>query len=82
MRNMIKRDRLTKNIEEQISEGEQGIPLLNRHLTSALFFSKFSAGNARTVREKFNFVVASPERREHLLAELKENLQMHQQMSQ
>ncbi len=75
MKNMIQRDRLTKNIEEQISEGEQDIPLLNRHLTSALFFSKFSADDARTVREKFNFVVASPQRREHLLAELKENLQ-------
>ena len=75
MQNMIKRDRLTKNIETQISEGEQAIPLLNRHLTSALFFMKLSARRARTVREKFNFVVASAERREHLLAELKENLQ-------
>ena len=78
MKNIIKRDRLTKNIETQISEGSQegqGIPLLNRHLTSALFFSKLSAGPARTVREKINFVVASPQRREHLLAELKENLQ-------
>ncbi len=82
MENIIQRDRLPKNDEDEISGIEQGIPLLNRHLTSALFFSKFSAGNARTVREKFNFVVASPERREHLLAELKENLQMHQQMSQ
>ncbi len=75
MRNMIQKGRLTKNIEEHIAEGDYQIPLLNRHLTSALFFSKFSAEPARTVREKFNFVVASPARRERLLAELKENLQ-------
>ncbi len=75
MKNMIQRDRLTKNIEEQICEDGQGIPLLNRHLTSALFFSKLSAGSARTVREKLIFVVATPQRREHLLAELKANLQ-------
>jgi len=75
MKNMIKRDRLTKNIETQISEGEQTIPLLNRHLTSALFFMKLSTNRARTVREKFNFMMANAERREHLLAELKENLQ-------
>lgn len=81
MKNIIQKDRLTKHIEEQISEGEQDIPLLNRHLTSALFFSKFSATNARTVRQKFNFVVASPERREHLLYELKENLQCPRKLS-
>ena len=75
MKNMIRKDRLTKNIEAQISEDEQSIPLLNRHLTSALFFSKLSTRSARTVREKLNFVVASAERREHLLAELKVNLQ-------
>ncbi len=76
MNNMIKKDRLTKNIEEQISADEQShIPLLNRHLTSALFFTKLSARSARPVREKLNFVLASPQRREHLLAQLKENLQ-------
>jgi len=76
MNNMIKKDRLTKNIETRISEDkEHSIPLLNRHLTSALFFTKLSASSARPVREKLNFVVATAERREHLLAELKVNLQ-------
>lgn len=79
MENMIQRDRLTKDIEEQISESQEGIPLLNRHLTSALFFSKLSASKARPVREKLNFIVASAERRAHLLAQLKENLQSYRQ---
>ena len=75
MKNMIKRDRLTKNIETQISEGDQTIPLLNRHLTTALFLSKLSAQSSRPVRDKISFVVSSAQRREHLLAELKVNLQ-------
>ncbi len=79
MNNMIQKDRLTKDIEEQISESQQDIPLLNRHLTSALFLSKLSANEARPVREKLNFVVASPQRRAHLLEELKENLQSYRQ---
>ena len=74
-KNMIKKDRLTKVIETQISDGEQGIPLLNRHLTSALFFSKLSGDRSRIVREKITLFATSPERRERLLQELKENLE-------
>ena len=75
MKNMIKRDRLTKSIETQISEGVQAIPLLNRHLTTALFLSKLSAQSSRPVRDKISFIVSSAQRRRHLLAELKVNLQ-------
>lgn len=77
MNNMIQKDRLTKSIEDQINEDGHEIPLLNRHLTSALFLSKLGDRASRPVREKLNFVVASPERREHLLAELKENLRVN-----
>ena len=72
---MIKKDRLTKVMESRMTDGEQGIPLLNRHLTSTLFFSKLSEGPSRMIRERINLFAASPERRAHLLQELKENLQ-------
>jgi hypothetical protein len=72
---MFKKDRLTKVLENRISDGEEGIPLLNRHLTTALFCSKLSADASKTVREKIHLSAASPERRAHLLQELKENLQ-------
>lgn len=72
---MIKKDRLTKVMEDRISDGEEGVPLLNRHLTCALFFSKLGENRAKVVREKLHFVVTSPERRERLLEELKINLQ-------
>jgi len=72
---MIKKHRLTKSMESRMSDGEQGIPLLNRHLTSALFFSKLGEERSRIIREKIQLFAASPERREHLLQTLKENLQ-------
>ena len=72
---MIKKDRLTKVMEDRLIDGEQDIPLLNRHLTTALFFSKLSEERSRLVREKITLFAASPERRAHLLKELKENLQ-------
>ena len=72
---MIKKARLTKGMENRISGGEDGIPLLNRHLTSALFFSKLSEGRAKAVREKISLFAMSQERREDLLQQLKKNLQ-------
>lgn len=72
---MIKKGRLTKGLESRISDGEEGIPLLNRHLTCALFFSKLSEGRAKAVREKISLFVMSPQRRADLLQELKRNLQ-------
>ncbi len=72
---MFKRDRLTKVIENRLADGEDGIPLLNRHMTTALFCSKLSAEASKTVREKIHLSAASPERRAHLLQELKMNLQ-------
>lgn len=72
---MIKKDRLTKGMENRISDGEEGIPLLNRHLTSALFFSKLSEDRSKAVREKITLFATSQERRQDLLQELKKNLQ-------
>jgi len=72
---MIKKGRLTKSMETRISDGEQGIPLFNRHLTSTLFFSKLSEGRAKSVREKISLFAMSQERREDLLQQLKRNLQ-------
>jgi len=56
---MIKRDKLLKQVEELVKLEQSLIPLLNKHLSAAMFFSNFKKDDRENIVEYFQKLVVA-----------------------
>lgn len=54
---MIRKDKLLKQVEELLKREESFIPLLNKHLSAAMFFSGLKKDERREIVEYFQKLV-------------------------
>lgn len=71
---MIKRDKILKQIEELIGLEQSLIPLLNKHLSAAMFFSSLKKNDREDIVEYFQKLVIAKTRHVEILNGVKEEI--------
>lgn len=71
---MVKRDKLLKQINELESLERRLIPLLNKHISSSLFFSRLKEKERNSMTEQLQNIAANKERHLEILGGIKNDV--------
>jgi hypothetical protein len=71
---MIKKEKLLKELELLVILGKSKNPLLNRHISSSLFFSELKAQERKAILEKFQEISIAQSKHLEILGKIKEEI--------
>ena len=71
---MIKKERLIQQIESLIGLEKSAIPMLNRHISSALFFSELQSKERNMILENLQKMSIARSKHLEVLVQLKEDI--------
>ena len=71
---MIKRDKLTRQIDAIIDSKKRLIPLLNKHISSSLFFSGLKSEERNVIIERFQNIVITQTKHLEILRGIKDEV--------
>ncbi len=71
---MIKKDKLLKQIEELIRLEQSLVPLLNKHLSAAMFFSNLKKDDRENIVEYFQKLVIAKTKHIEILSRVNDEI--------
>ena len=71
---MIKKDKLTRQIDAIIDSKKRIIPLLNKHISSSLFFSGLKPEERNAIIERFQNIVITQTKHMEILRGIKDEM--------
>jgi len=71
---MIKKEKLLKGLESLVILGKNKNPLLNRHISSSLFFSELKPQERKAILEKFQEISVAQAKHLVILGQIKEEI--------
>lgn len=72
---MIKKDSLLSQLKDLIETEKMLVPLLNRHISSALFFSGMNAIEQEKIKERFQSMVLTQAQHIEALSRISEDVE-------
>ncbi|MDD5439517.1 MAG: hypothetical protein PHS37_04960 [Candidatus Omnitrophica bacterium] len=71
---MIQKEKLIKNLEELERLGKTALPLLNKHVSSALFFSDLGRKEQHALLEKFQAMTVVQTKHIEIIGQIKNEI--------
>ena len=71
---MIKKEKLVKELESLVNLGKSKDPLINRHISSSLFFSELKPQERKAVLERFQEISIAQAKHLEILTQIKEEI--------
>ncbi|MFA5337313.1 MAG: hypothetical protein WC330_03170 [Candidatus Omnitrophota bacterium] len=71
---MIKKEKLLKELDSLVSLGKSKNPLLNKHISSSLFFSELKPQERKAILEKFQEISIAQSKHLEILSQIREEI--------
>ena len=71
---MIKKEKLLKELDSLVSLGRSKNPLLNKHISSSLFFSELKPQERKAILEKFQEISIAQSKHLEILSQIREEI--------